>query len=524
MATTTTPDTVSSDYEAMEPYWTKVETILGGAAAMREAGDTYLPKFPNETQADYDYRLENAKFTNIYADIVNTLASKPFGEEVGLTADTASDALKALAEDIDGRGNHLHVFAEDCFFDGINNAIDWILVDYTKARSRSDGRPLSVAEEKQQGLRPYWVHIPAQRMLAVYTDVIRGKETFVHARILETQVERDGFGEVCIERVRVLNREPIYEQLQDGTVTDIVVDYGPPTFEVWQKKAKAGRNSAASWVIVESGPITLGEIPLVPFITGRRLGGSWRFIPPMQDAADLQVEHYQQETALKSIKELTAFPMLAGNGVAPAMDNGKPAAVPVGPRAVLYAPPSGDSGQHGEWAFIEPSAESLKFLAESIEVTEKQLRELGRQPLMTTSGITVVAASFASQKASSVLKAWALGLKDAMEQAWKLTAKWLGDASQPTISWNLEDLDLALNDADGPTTLNEARKNGDLSQDTYWRELQRRSILSVDFDPDEERERLEEEMPDPDDEAGLVGALPPVPVEEVEEPVEEPQE
>jgi len=503
------PDTKSSDHIAMEGFWTQVATIMGGAAAMREAGETYLPKFPNETEADYEYRRENAKFTNIYADIVNTLASKPFGEEVGLTDDSASDAIKALIEDIDGRGNHLHVFAANCFFAGINDAVSWILVDYTKARQRADGRPLSVVDERNQGLRPYWVHIPASRMLAVYTDVIRGKETFVHARISESFVRRNGFDEVAIERVRVLNREPIYEALDDGTVTDVVVDYAPATFEVWQKTGTS-RGNATGWSIVESGQVTLGEIALAPFITGRRIEGSWRFTPPMRDAADLQIEHYQQETALKSIKELTAFPMLAGNGVAPAMDNGKPAPVPVGPRAVLYAPPSGDQGAHGEWTFIEPTAESLKFLAESIDATERQLRELGRQPLMTTSGITVVAASFASQKASSVLKAWALGLKDAMEQALKLTAKWLSDPSEPTINWNLEDLDLALNDKDGQTTLTEARKNGDLSQETYWAELQRRSVLSADFDADEERTRLEDEMPDPDSEDDIRSALPPV--------------
>lgn len=520
MAATTTPDTVSSDYEAMQPHWLKVEAILGGADAMREAGETYLPRFPNETEADYEYRRENAKFTNIYADIVNTLATKPFGEEVGLTDGSASDAIKALVEDIDGRGNHLHVFAESCFFDGINDAISWILVDYTRARPRADGRPLSVAEEKSQGLRPYWVHIPAARMLAVYTDVIRGKEMFVHARISESFIRRNGFDETAVERVRVLNREPIYEVRADGSMTETVVDYAPATFEVWQKKATARRGSSG-WEVVDSGPVTLGEIALVPFITGRRIGGSWRFTPPMRDAADLQIEHYQQETALKSIKELTAFPMLAGNGVAPAMDNGKPAPVPVGPRAVLYAPPSGDSGQHGEWAFIEPTAESLKFLADSIDATEKQLRELGRQPLMTTSGITVVAASFASQKASSVLKAWALGLKDAMEQALKLTAKWLSDPSEPTINWNLEDLDLALNDKDGQTTLTEARKNGDLSQETYWAELQRRSVLSADFDADLERTRLEEEMPDPDSEADLTGAMPPTMDPREPDPAEE---
>lgn len=516
----TTPDTVSSDYAAMAPYWTMIETILAGAEAMREAGVDYLPQFPNETPDDYEYRRVNAKFTNVYADIVSTLSSKPFGEEVAVADDSASDAIKALVEDIDGRGNHLHVFAANAFFEGVNNAVAWILVDYTRARARADGRPLSRAEERSQGLRPYWVHVPAKRMLAVYTDVIGGKEIFVHARIREDVTVRAGYDEVAVQRIRVLDRAPIYEKLDDGTVTDQVIAYAPATFRVLEKRT-TGSGSASSWIEVDSGDVTLGVIALVPFITGRRQEGSWRFTPPMQDAAFLQIEHYQQETQLKGACEMTAFPMLAGNGVTPPMNDGKPVPVPVSPKSVLYAPPYGDTGSHGEWTFIEPAATSLEFLAKQVKVTEDQMRELGRQPLTTTAGITVVAASFASQKASSVLKAWALGMKDALEQALKYTAQWLGDGSEPTVNWNLEDLDLATQDSESDQkALSEMRKDGDLSQETLWAERKRRGTLSADFDPEEERRRLEDETPDPDDEADIRGALPPVP--EPEEEVEEP--
>ena len=174
MADKTTPDATSSDYDAMLPYWEMVSTILDGADAMRAAGEKYLPKFPNETTEDYDYRRRNAKFTNVYADIVSNLAAKPFAEEVKLD-EAAPERFQALAEDIDGRGNSLHVFASNTFFEGMNNAVDWIMVEFTKARPRTDGQPLSIADEKSQGLRPYWVHIPAQRMLAVYADVVGGK-------------------------------------------------------------------------------------------------------------------------------------------------------------------------------------------------------------------------------------------------------------------------------------------------------------------------------------------------------------
>lgn len=492
----TTPDTPSSDYEAMAPYWTMVTTILGGADRMRDAGKVYLPQFPAETPEDYEYRRTNARLTNIYADIVSTLAAKPFGEELSLV-EGAPEAVGRLVEDIDGQGNNLHVFASQVFFGGLNNGVDWILVDYSRAALREDGKPLNRAEERAQGLRPYWVRIPADRLLAVYSGMEGGEEVVIHARIREDVTRRVGFGEESIERIRVLDREPIHG---DG---ERIVGYGQATFAIYEKRAgKNGRSS--TWEIVDQGVVTLGVIPLIPFLAGRRPGGSWRVDPPMKPAAELQVEHYQQETALKSITELTAFPMLTGNGVTPPNEG-----IEIGPRAVLYAPANPESTATGSWSFIEPSGSSLDFLAKQIEATEKQLRELGRQPLMATTGITVVAAAYASQKASSVLKAWAIGLKDALELALKYTAMWLGENVEPTVSWNLDDLDLDARDDDGSADLMAARSNGDLSQETLWFELKRRGKLSADFDPEQERERLAQEMPGDDMDEDVRASLPP---------------
>lgn len=500
----TTPDTASSDHAAMLGYWNMVETILDGADAMRRARETYLPKFPNETLPDYSYRADNAKFTNIYADIVNGLAAKPFAEECALVEDSVSPAVLALAEDIDGRGNNLHVFAANYFFGGVNYAIDWILVEFTKATPDPSGRPLTQADEAKQGLRPYWVHIPAKNMIAPFTDTINGKEEFVHVRFRENITRRNGYVEEVVERIREFNRDPIFALGEDGEPTDKIVGYQPATYKLHQKT-----KGTTTWEVVEEGPISIGVIAIVPFITGRRKEGTWQFVPPMKDAAFLQVEHFQQETALKAIKELTAFPMLAGNGVAPSLgtDN-KPLPVPVGPKSVLYAPPSGENQTHGEWAFIEPTAESLRFLAEDVAATEKQLRELGRQPLTATAGITVVTAALASQKASSAVQAWALGLKDALEQAFKFTCLWLNDDSQPVVKV-YTDFAIDLGDEKGPDVLTTMREKGDLSQETLWSEMKRRNILSADFEPKAERQRLIAELPDEDDDEELDAALPP---------------
>ncbi|PRD42156.1 hypothetical protein C5748_18345 [Phyllobacterium phragmitis] len=481
----------------MAPYWTKVSTILAGADAMRKATQ-YLPKFIHESDPDYDFRRLNSKFTNIFRDIVENLAAKPFSKEVALGA-KATDRIKKLAENITGSGDHLHIFSANCFFHGIANAIDWILVDYTKNVPVN----ATIAQEQALGVRPYWVRVPAQNVRAAYSETIGGVETFVHIRIKEDTTERDGYGEKTIQRVRILNRELTRDEKGE------VISAADATWQVMEKRK--GANGKDEWVSVGEGPITIKEIPMVPFVTGRRIGNSWRIVPPLQGAADLQIEHYQQESGLKYAKELTCFPMLAGNGVTPDTgDDGAPRPVPVGPKSVLYAPANGE-GQHGEWKFIEPSAQSLKFLAEDVKETGQQLRELGRQPLTAQTGnLTVVTTAFAAQKGNSAIQAWALNLKDALENALRLTALWLKEEIEAEVTVHT-DFDVETDNVEGMKVVLDMKKEGLISRSAAVAEAKRRNILSPEYDDEEDMDKILEEVPGADgDEDITASATPPI--------------
>lgn len=475
-----TPASTSSDYDAMSSYWAMTSTMLGGTPAMRAAGKTYLPKFPNESTADYDLRLANAKFTNIFGDILETLASKPFEKEVDVQD---AEPLEDLIEDIDGQGNHLHVFAAKAFHYGIANAVHWVMVEYTK------GVPTgaTVAQEKAIGARPYWVHIPAQSLLAVYSENVGGKETITHARIREDVKEREGFGEVKKERVRVLNREVVANEQGD------IVSAGPATWELFEKQKDAQGKEA--WVSIGFGAYSIGIIPLVPFVTGRREGSSWVIKPPLADAAYLQVEHYQQESGLKHKNELNNFTMLAGQGVSPPMgDDGKPVVVPAGPQTVLYAPPDGN-GNSGTWEWLAVETAGLDFSLKYIQSIESQIRELGRQPLTAQAGnITTITAAFAGDKAHTVIEAWALNFKDFLEQCLKITAMWRKVDVEPEVEIST-DFALSLKEDTGISSLDAAHERGALSWDTWFEEMKRRGIIGPNVDKDDERERILAEVP-----------------------------
>jgi hypothetical protein len=478
-----TPRSTSPDYDAMAEFWAMVDAINKGAPGLRSS--KYLPKFPKEPDDVYDLRRKTAPLTNVYADISRNLGSKPFAKPVEVS-EGAPDVVAGkidpetkhrsggLIDDIDGLGNSLHVFASRCFKSGIDKGIDWILVDHTKLTPRADGQTLSAADEAEQGARPYWVHIPADRMLAVFSDFVAGVEMIVHARIYEPAIEREGYGTVLKERVRVLERVKTAQ------------GYGAATWSLFEKKTDA--QGKETWEKLDAGDYTIGVIPLVPFIPSKRHGTSYVVDPPLRDLAYMQVEEFQQESNLKEIAVMTAFPMLAAIGMDPPTGGGS--AFMTGPRTLLTVPFSPE-GTAGDFKYVEPQATSLTFLEERLKNFRQEMRDLGMQPLQAAN-LTVITTANASQKASSAVQAWAILFKDALDQALSLTCKWLKITEAVTAKVHTDfaveisgDLDMA--------DLLAARTAGQISRETFWSELQRRGKLGPDFDHEEEEKRVKEE-------------------------------
>ena len=108
------PATTSSDYEAMHPYWKMVKAVGGGLETIKAGGRDYLPQFEMEEDKTYNRRLDTVRRTNVFSDIVITLAFKPFIKPVRLGEDTAQDFVD-LAEDVTGYGEDLHMFANKLF-------------------------------------------------------------------------------------------------------------------------------------------------------------------------------------------------------------------------------------------------------------------------------------------------------------------------------------------------------------------------------------------------------------------------
>lgn len=465
----------SKDSAFMVRYWDKVDAVLDGIDGMR-AQEEFLPRFRDEETEDYNFRLGCTKFTNVYRDIVEGLSSKPFEQAVQLIADQTDatddtqpngipEAIEKFYWDVDGSGNNLTVFAAHTFYQGVNHAIDWIMVDHAPR----DPSIRSIADMRARGLRPYWSHVLARNVLDVQSKMIGGDEVLTYIKILEP-------GDV--DHIREFTR----------VGNDVT----------WTLKRKTYEGGGAPrYTLVDSGDISIGVIPLVPFATGRRDGRRWRFDPPMRAAVELSINLFKQESELEYKSTMSAYSMLAGNGIAPptGADGKTPnTKLAVGPSRVLWSPPRNDGGPPGRWEWIEPSSEILKFLEGRVGNTIQQLRELGRQPLTaSSSNITVITAAVAAGKAKSAVKAWAYTLKDALENALLLTAKWMDLDYDPTAHVFAEFDDWM--EGEDLEALDKARERQDISHETYCEELQRRGVLSSNFTIARERKRLLTDLP-----------------------------
>ncbi len=462
------------DIEAMMPYWDQVDSIVEGYHAIKAQGDKFLPRFPDEPAEDYENRLNLTKFTNIYRDTLEGLATKPFEEEISIIKGEGEEiptAVTEFTENVDGAGNNLTMFSALTFFEGINDAINWIFVDYPTVDST---QPMSVAEAKSKNLKPWWSHVLARNVLEVRTMMVGSEELISYIRLFEPSSDTDP-----ADHVREFFRSP------EGVVT----------WKLWKKNLSAKVKPEEQFMEVNGGTLSIKVIPLVPFITGRRDGRTFKFSPVMRDAADLQIDLYQDESALKFIKTLAGYPMLAANGLKPDKGpDGKPLKVATGPMRVLYGIPDG-AGGHGEWKYIEPSANSMEFLQKSIAQTKQDLRELGRQPLTSLSSqLTNTTTAIAAGKAKSAVSAWALGLKDALENALKITMQYMGNSIEPMVNV-YTGFDDVLDDGKDVEALLKSRENGDLSQETFHFELKRRKILSPEFNHEDEKKRLLNDIP-----------------------------
>lgn len=443
----------SAKIEAIATCWPMITTLLGGTAAMRQAGKTYLPQWPNEDEGFYKNRKDTATLFPAFSRTVEVLSGKPFSRPIQAGEDVPAEIL-AMFEDIDLQGTNMHSFVANVCESALGYGIAGILVDYP----HSEGVK-TIAEEKALGLRPYFVKIEGNCLLDFKSKRVNGYEVFTQLRFVEMVSEEteNEFKEVLIEQVRVL-------------------DIGE--WRTYRKK-RNDTKGVDEWTLHEEGKTSLDKIPFVP-IYGEKIG-FMQSRPPMAELAYLNVEHWQSKSDQQTILHVARVPVLFGRRLGLADDE----SITIGAACAVLS-----EDTDSDLKYVEHTGKAIEAGRTDLQDLKDMMLQIGAELLVMKPGRVTVAQTMAEDESGTcALQRIVADLNDAVNQALQLLADWikLPNGGHISIFRDFGAASLAEASADILMEMNVA---GTLSNETLFSEIQRRGVISPEVKWSEEQEKI----------------------------------
>lgn len=414
---------------------------------MRLAGTLFLPKQPNESDENYKRRLARSTLHNYYKSSIQSAVGKVFADDVHVEA--PSVPMDLIMQDIDSQGQNLSQFSKGAMEDAINHGVSFILVDHTRVPEDFD----NLADQQASGARPYWVAIPATKVLDARSTDFGGSQRLGYFRYEEDVWEpsADGFSGAQFRQVRIFKQDP---------GTNVI-------FAVYREV------DGKQWELIDSGEIPgLAAIPVVPIYTNRL--GFFMGRPPLQDLADVNVQHWQCSSDYQNSVHVATIPFLLTKGLQAQMDaDGNLKQLTVDVNAGVVAT---DPNATVEW--VEVSGAALTAARANLDSLTGEMEKLGTTLCsQTPGGVTATEKSVNAAEANSIIKTWALSLQDAINGALFFTAQYLNDV--PCIA--KVNIDFAIDYANDTTMQNvlDSFAYGIIDAETVITEGKRRNI----FDP-----------------------------------------
>jgi hypothetical protein len=454
------PSTTSFEYDAMIESWVRMETLLAGTAGMRGAGRAYLPQHPEESNPNYEERLNTNVLFNATELTLDHFVGRPFSDPVRLNTEVP-DEIVDHSKNIDLQGNNITNFCREWFREGIAKGFCHVLIDMPSMdESEREGR--TRADDLSDGRRPFWQLIKPENMIFAAADIISDpvsgerKERFTHVRLRENVIEQDGFSQVVRERIRVIE---------------------PGLFQVWEKRQIKRRKP--EWVIIESGATGIDFVPIITYYSQRE-----QFLvskPPLEDLSFLNIRHWQSMSDQINILTVVRFPMLA---VAGATDSGGET-MAIGPRQLLAT-----KDANGRFYYVEHKGNDMESGWKELENLEQSMEAYGSSFLKKDPGnVTATGRALDSAEAVTPLQDMTLRFMDAADNALAIHAHWLGKDTGGGVKITTDFGPEEVTGEDSAILLS-LRKDRDISRLTVIKEAQRRGTISEDYDPNADFEQL----------------------------------
>ena len=433
----------------MEPGWLLIEQLLKGTRGIRQGHRKFLPQFPREADDSYDVRLSKAVLSPFYKRLELLLAGMLTRKPVRLT--DVSDQVTEQLFDVDLQGNDLQTWLFNTARVALRYGHVGVLVDAPRAGDSG---------------RPYWITISPRELLGWRTEVADGKQRLTMLRIAETVTVPDGkYGEKDVERVRVLT---------------------PGAYEIHEKDEKG------DYKLVDEGRTSLSEIPFAVAYANRT--GVMESIPPLDDIAELNLQHYQVSSDLSNILSVSAIPLLAIYGFPQSAEE-----ISAGPSEAISLPETASAG------YIEPSGNSFDAQFKQLEQIESKINGLGLAAVLGAKlvGESAEAKRIDRSQGDSTMMVIAQQMQDLIDNCLRFHAQYLQEPVAGSSQVNRDFMGQRLEPQEIQALL-QLYTAGTITQDTLLNELANGDVLSEDFDIEEEVEAtqngglIEMEQPQPE--------------------------
>ncbi len=384
--------------------WEIMKAVTNGTEYLRDNSEAFLPLEPREDYTAYLSRVNRAVFSPYTQRLIRAATGLIMRKPITLVGDPYWTDV--FAKDVDGCGSDLDEYARRVLICSLTYGQSHILVDYPAPTGA-----LSLAEERAQNRRPYWVEIDPTNIYGWRLDREVNYGRLIQVRIAEKAVVPSGkFGEQVFDQVRVI--EPgefsIYRKvspkkdlinLQDTTYAG--------NFD--------GPENEKDYELVDSGVFSLGEVPLTTIYAGKT--DTLTSKPPLLDIAYLNLAHFQRQADLIHSLHVASQPMLVMEGWD---DQTKDMAI-----SVNYAMAT----QPGNKVYyVEPAASAFEAQASEIQELQLQMATLG---ISTLSQQKFVAESADARRldrvdTNSMLSMVSLELEQKLQKVFNLSADYLG--------------------------------------------------------------------------------------------------
>ena len=445
------------EYDRMAGHWPLLHDLIGGTSAMRSAAEQWLPKEPRESRGAYVNRLSRSFLYNAYSDTVEKLVSKPFSKPVTLQSELP-EPLDKIQEDVDMSGRDLTQLGREVFRSLIVYGVAHVLVDFPKTEDVT-----TLADERARQIRPTFIHISPTNLIGWRTEKqANGRERLAQIRILEKRIETTGqFTEEEVLYVRVINTD---------------------SFQLWRK---SDNDNEDDFILVEEGTHSFGDVPLVSCYAQRT--GYLTGHPPLLDLAQLNLAHWQSLSDQRNCLRFARVGLLFASGFSDEeLENG----ISIGPNQLIAA-----TNPDSKLSYVEHQGSAIKAGQDDLDALEKRMETLGLQPLVQKTGSqTATGKAIDESRVHTAIQAGIRSVENCFREAYMLAGSWMRMDIPEDFSVDItNDFGVSLRAADDVRALLDLRKTGDISRETFLRELKRRGLLSEGLDIEDEIEAAEME-------------------------------